>query len=203
MLNKEDENILWHTHHVSKNERAKIKGQKPCVVWFTGLSGSGKSTIANAVESRLHKLNKHTYLLDGDNIRLGLNQDLSFSDADRVENIRRIGEVSKLFVDAGMIVLTAFISPFEEDRNRVREMMQDGEFIEVYVDTPLEVCEIRDPKGLYKKVRKGEIAEFTGVSSPYEKPQKAELHIKTENISVTAASEKVLEYLERKGYLKC
>ncbi len=203
MLNEKDENILWHTHHVSKDERAKIKGQKPCILWFTGLSGSGKSTIANMVESKLHNLNKHTYLLDGDNIRLGLNQGLSFSDADRVENIRRIGEVSKLFVDAGMIVLTAFISPFEEDRNRIREMMQEGEFIEVYVDTPLEVCEERDPKGLYKKARKGEIAEFTGVSSPYEKPQRTEIHIQTENISVASASEKVLEYLEKKGYLRC
>ncbi len=203
MLDREDENIVWHEHHVSKSERAKLKQQRPCVLWFTGLSGSGKSTIANEVERRLHQRGKHTYLLDGDNVRLGLNSDLSFSDADRVENIRRIGEVSKLFVDAGLIVLTAFISPFKEDRNRVREMMQEGEFIEIFIDTPLRVCERRDPKGLYKKARKGEIAEFTGVSSPYEAPQEAELHIQTENMSVSTAAKSVLEYLEKKGYLRC
>ena len=203
MLDREDENIVLHEHHVSKSERAKLKQQRPCLLWFTGLSGSGKSTIANEVERRLHKRGKHTYLLDGDNVRLGLNSDLSFSDADRVENIRRIGEVSKLFVDAGLIVLTAFISPFKEDRNRVREMMQEGEFVEVFIDTPLGVCESRDPKGLYKKARKGEIAEFTGVSSPYEAPQEAELHIQTEDMSVVTAAERILEYLEKKGYLRC
>ena len=203
MLDREDENIVLHEHHVSKSERAKLKQQRPCILWFTGLSGSGKSTIANEVERRLHQRGKHTYLLDGDNVRLGLNSDLSFSDADRVENIRRIGEVSKLFVDAGLIVLTAFISPFKEDRNRVREMMQEGEFIEIFIDTPLRVCERRDPKGLYKKARKGEIAEFTGVSSPYEAPQEAELHIQTENMSVSTAAKSVLEYLEKKGYLRC
>jgi len=162
------DNIVWHEHKISKNERALIKNQKPCIVWFTGLSGSGKSTIANAVEAKLVELQKHTYLLDGDNIRMGLNKGLSFSDEDRVENIRRIGEVAKLFVDSGLIVLTAFISPFQKERDSVRKLVEKDEFIEVFVDTPLEVCEQRDPKGLYKKAREGAIPNFTGISSPYE-----------------------------------
>jgi len=147
-------NIVWHDHHVSKEERSSLKKQKPCILWFTGLSGSGKSTVANVVEAKLNDLKKHTYLLDGDNIRTGLNSGLRFSDEDRIENIRRIGEVSKLFVDSGTIVLSAFISPFQKDRDRVRELVEEGEFIEVFIDTPLEVCESRDPKGYMKKLEK-------------------------------------------------
>ena len=196
-------NIVWHEHHVSKLQRAKIKEQKPCILWFTGLSGSGKSTIANAVELKLNELRKHTYLLDGDNIRMGLNRGLGFSDEDRVENIRRIGEVAKLFVDSGLIVLTAFISPFQEERDKVRSLVENSEFIEVFVDAPLEVCESRDPKGLYKKARKGEIPNFTGISSPYEVPNKAEIHIKNDKINIDACVEKVIKYLKSRGYLEC
>jgi len=198
-----NENIIWHDHHVSKQERSEIKNQKPCILWFTGLSGSGKSTIANAVESKLLALQKHTYILDGDNIRLGLNKGLGFSDEERVENIRRIGEVAKLFVDSGLIVLTAFISPFKQDRQSVRELVEKGEFIEIFVDTPLSVCESRDPKGLYKKARSGKIASFTGISSVYEEPDQAEIHIQTDKMSIDEASQKVVEYLQNKGYLVC
>ena len=198
MLNKD---IVWHDHHVSKEERSSIKGQKPCILWFTGLSGSGKSTVANAVESKLLELNKHTYLLDGDNVRMGLNRGLTFSDEDRIENIRRIGEVSKLFVDAGTIVLTAFISPFQKERDAVRELVKEREFVEVFIDTPLKVCESRDPKGLYQKARKGEIPNFTGISSPYESPIKPEIHIVNDNISIEAVTEKIIGYLKDKGYL--
>lgn len=161
-----NQNIVWHHHHVTKDERALLKKQKPCILWFTGLSGSGKSSISNALENALIQLNKHTYLLDGDNVRHGLNKDLGFGDTDRTENIRRIGEVSKLFLDAGIMVLSAFISPFQHDRDIVRHLVNDGEFIEIFVDTPLEICEQRDPKGLYKKARSGAIASFTGISSP-------------------------------------
>ena len=198
MLNK---NIVWHEHHVSKEERSSIKDQKPCILWFTGLSGSGKSTVANAVESRLFELNKHTYLLDGDNVRMGLNKGLGFSDKDRVENIRRIGEVSKLFVDAGTIVLTAFISPFQKERDAVRSLVNENEFIEVFIDTPLEVCESRDPKGLYKKARKGEIANFTGISSPYEAADKAEIHIKADKLNTDECVDLVINYLKEKQYI--
>ncbi|QOR62339.1 adenylyl-sulfate kinase [Sulfurovum indicum] len=198
MLN---ENIVFHPHHVNKEERAAIKDQKPCILWFTGLSGSGKSTIANAVESVLHKRGKHTYLLDGDNIRMGLNKGLGFSDEDRIENIRRIGEVAKLFVDAGMIVLTAFISPFRNERDMVRSLVEKGEFIEVFIDTPLEVCEQRDPKGLYKKARQGEIQNFTGIDSPYEAPLKPEIAIKNDKISVEEVVRQIIDHLETKGYL--
>jgi len=196
-------NLVWHEQHLSKNDRSKIKDQKSCILWFTGLSGSGKSTIANAVETRLYELQKHTYLLDGDNIRMGLNRGLGFSDEDRVENIRRIGEVSKLFVDAGLMVLTAFISPFEKDREMVRNLVQDGEFIEIFVDTPLETCEQRDPKGLYKKAKDGIIPNFTGVSSPYESPRNAEIVIKTDELDINECADKVIRYLEKQGYLEC
>lgn len=196
-----NKNIVWHDHHVSKEERSQIKEQKPCILWFTGLSGSGKSTIANAVESKLAELKKHTYLLDGDNIRMGLNKGLTFSDEDRIENIRRIGEVSKLFVDAGIIVLTAFISPFQKERDAVRALVQDGEFIEVFIDTPLAVCESRDPKGLYQKARKGEIPNFTGISSPYEAPSQAEIHVKTDERSIEESVVQIIDHLKDKGYL--
>jgi len=198
MLN---ENIVWHDHHVTKEERAAIKYQRSCILWFTGLSGSGKSTVANAVESRLLALQKHTYLLDGDNIRMGLNKGLTFSDEDRVENIRRIGEVSKLFVDAGTIVLTAFISPFQKERDVVRALVEEGEFIEVFIDTPLEVCESRDPKGLYEKARRGEIPNFTGISSPYEAPEDPEIHVRTAERTVEESAEQIVEYLKEKGYI--
>ena len=196
-----NENIVWHEHHVTKEERSKLKKQKPCILWFTGLSGSGKSTIANAVEVKLIELHKHTYLLDGDNIRMGLNKGLSFSDEDRIENIRRIGEVAKLFVDSGLIVLTAFISPFQKERDSVRNFVAKDEFIEVFVDTPLEVCEQRDPKGLYKKAREGAIPNFTGISSPYEAPTKAEVHIQTDKLSLDESVKEIIKYLEQKGYL--
>ena len=198
MLN---ENIVWHDHHVTKEERATLKHQKPCILWFTGLSGSGKSTVANAVESQLLDLEKHTYLLDGDNVRMGLNKGLTFSDEDRVENIRRIGEVSKLFVDAGTIVLTAFISPFQKERDVVRALVAEGEFIEVFIDTPLDVCESRDPKGLYEKARKGEIPNFTGISSPYEAPVNPEIHVKTAAHTVEESAVQIVAYLKEKGYI--
>ncbi len=201
-ITNDSENIVWHDHKVSKEERARLKKQKPCILWFTGLSGSGKSTVANAVEARLTALGHHAYLLDGDNIRMGLNKGLGFSEEDRVENLRRIGEVAKLFVDAGLIVLTAFISPYRSERQRVRDLVEGGEFIEVYVDTPLEVCEARDPKGLYAKARQGKIAEFTGISSPYEAPEFPEIHIRNDDIPVEAAAGKVIDYLKEKGYLQ-
>ncbi len=200
MLN-ECKDIVWHDHHVSKAERAQIKQQKPCVLWFTGLSGSGKSTIANAVERKLFEEGRHTYLLDGDNIRMGLNKGLTFSDEDRVENIRRIGEVAKLFTDAGLIVLTAFISPFQKERDMVRSLVEKGEFVEIFIDTPIEVCEQRDPKGLYKKARRGEIRHFTGIDSPYEAPSAPEIEIKNDKISVDEAVETVIRYLKKKGYI--
>ncbi len=195
------DNIVWHDHHVSKEERSALKQQQPCILWFTGLSGSGKSTIANAVEAKLNALNRHTYLLDGDNIRRGLNAGLGFCDADRIENIRRIGEISKLFVDAGIIVLSAFISPFQEDRDRVRALVGEREFIEVFIDAPLEVCESRDPKGLYKKARNGEIPDFTGISSPYEAPANAEIHVKNSELSIEACADLVIMYLKNNGYI--
>ncbi|WMO14770.1 adenylyl-sulfate kinase [Pseudoalteromonas piscicida] len=192
------ENIVWHSQTVSKAQKQAHKGHKPVLLWYTGLSGSGKSTIANAVEARLFELGCHTYLLDGDNVRLGLNKGLTFSDDDRVENIRRISEVAKLFVDAGVIVSTAFISPFKQDREQARNLMEEGEFIEVFVDTPLEVCESRDPKGLYKKARAGEIPNFTGIDSIFDAPEKPELHLKTAEQSVKQCVEQVIKYLHQK-----
>jgi bifunctional enzyme CysN/CysC len=168
-------NIHWQSIDINKKARAELKGQKPKVLWFTGLSGAGKSTIANLVEKKLHSQGKHTYTLDGDNVRHGLNRDLGFTDADRVENIRRIGETAKLFVDAGMIVLVSFISPFKSERQMARDLLEPGEFVEVYVNTPLETCEERDPKGLYKKARAGELKNFTGIDSDYEAPENPEI----------------------------
>jgi len=195
-------NIIWHLHHVTKDERSKQKQQRPCILWFTGLSGSGKSTIASAVEQKLFELGHHTYLLDGDNVRHGLNKDLGFSDEDRVENIRRIGEMSKLMVDAGLIVITAFISPFKADRIMVRELVQGHEFIEIYMDTPIEECERRDPKGLYKKARKGEIKNFTGVDSSYEIPESPENTINTVTLSIEECADQVIDYLKENRIIK-
>ena len=195
-------NVVWHQHQVTKADRLGQKGLKrSAVLWFTGLSGSGKSTIANTVEQLLFAKGYHSYLLDGDNVRHGLNKDLGFSDIDRVENIRRIGEVSKLFVDAGLIVLTAFISPFQRDRELVRALHQCGEFIEVFIDTPLAVCELRDPKGLYKKARAGEIKHFTGIDSAYEAPVDPEITVDTASFSITECAEQIVTYLEQQGYL--
>jgi len=192
-------NIVWHPHKVTKKDREKIKNQKGVVLWFTGLSGSGKSTIANEVEFLLNQKGYHTYLLDGDNIRHGLNKDLGFTEHDRKENIRRISEVAKLFVDAGIITLTAFISPFIEDRKKSKNII--GDFIEIFVDTSFEECIKRDPKGLYKKALKGEIKNFTGVDSPYEKPENPDIHIKTSETNPIEAAEKIIEYLNKKGYI--
>ena len=172
-------NIHWQALDVDKSNRASMMNQKPAVLWFTGLSGAGKSTIANLVEKKLHSLGKHTYLLDGDNVRHGLNRDLGFTDADRVENIRRVAETAKLFVDAGLMVLVSFISPFRSERSMAREMLEEGEFYEVYVNTPLEVCEERDPKGLYKKARAGQLVNFTGIDSAYEEPENPEIIVNT------------------------
>lgn len=196
------ENTVWHTQHVSKAQRGEQNNQKPCLLWFTGLSGSGKSTIANAVDEILFKLGNRTYVLDGDNVRHGLNGDLGFSDQDRIENIRRIAEVSKLFVDAGLIVTTAFISPFKQERLQARNLLESGEFIEVFVDTPIEVCESRDPKGLYKKARAGEIAQFTGISSDYHVPESPEIHVKTAQKSIEESAMVVVNYLIEQGYIK-
>jgi adenylylsulfate kinase len=193
-----DKNIVWHEQTVTREQKHNLKGHKSCVLWYTGLSGSGKSTIANAVEKKLFELGKHTYTLDGDNVRHGLNKGLSFSDEDRIENIRRISEVSKLFVDAGIIVSSAFISPFKEDRQQARELLDNGEFIEVFIDTPIEVCEQRDPKGLYKKARSGEIKNFTGIDSTYELPESPEVHVKTAEQSIEECVEQIVSYLRKK-----
>lgn len=194
-------NIVWHAHHVTREERSAQKNQRPCVLWFTGLSGAGKSTLANAVEALLYQKQHHSYILDGDNIRHGLNKGLGFSDADRIENIRRIGEVSKLLVDAGLIALTAFISPFRADRDLVRSLFTGNEFIEIYVQAPLDVCEQRDPKGLYKKARAGEIKNFTGIDSRYEEPVSPELVVNTAQHSLEECARQVVTYLEGKGFL--
>jgi len=189
------DNIVWHDHKITRAERSVNKNQKPCLLWFTGLSGSGKSTIANALDVALHKRGYHTFLLDGDNVRHGLCSDLGFSDDDREENIRRVGEVCKLFADAGLIVMSAFISPFTSDRRMVRKLFPAGEFIEVFMDTPLETCEERDPKGLYRKARSGEIKHFTGIDSPYEIPSHPELRLDTSTMSVEACVDTLIAYL--------
>ncbi|MBV7298883.1 adenylyl-sulfate kinase [Enterovibrio paralichthyis] len=196
-----DENVVWHRHAIDKEFRAEQKKQRPALLWFTGLSGSGKSTVAGALESALSGLGYHTYLLDGDNVRHGLCRDLGFSDQDRRENIRRVGEVAKLMNDAGLIVLSAFISPFREERQLVRDLLPEGEFFEVFVDTPLDVCESRDPKGLYKKARAGEIKAFTGISSAYEAPEAPEVHLHTAEGSVDAMVGQCLDALKKAGVI--
>ena len=201
MSQPKSQNIVWHETTVSKSERESINGHKGCTIWLTGLSGSGKSTLANLLEKALWERGVRSFVLDGDNVRHGLNKDLGFSPADRTENIRRIGEVAKLFTEAGVINSTAFISPYRADRDLVREIMSDGDFIEVLVDCDLDECEKRDPKGLYKKARAGEIPEFTGISAPYEAPEKPELTINTTTQSEADSLAEIVAYLESKGYL--
>jgi bifunctional enzyme CysN/CysC len=204
MLNFElrrSKSVRWQQTHLDKTAHARQKGQRPCVVWLTGLSGAGKSTVANALEDKLHSLGRHTYLLDGDNVRKGLNKDLGFTDADRVENIRRVAEVSRLMVDAGLIVITSFISPFESERRMARDLFEGDEFIEVFIDAPLAVAEARDPKHLYARARQGELENFTGIDSPYEAPQSPELHIDTTRTSPEEAAERILEELRQRGRL--
>jgi adenylylsulfate kinase (apsK) len=191
--------LTWHDHKITRHQRASLKRQRPCLLWFTGLSGSGKSTIANALDVALYERGFHTFLLDGDNVRHGLNKDLGFSDTDRVENIRRVGEVCKLFTDAGLIVMSAFISPFASDRELVRKLFPEGEFVEVYMETPLEVCERRDPKGLYKRARAGEIRHFTGIDSPYEAPLNPEVRLDTSRFSIEDCVTILLTYLKQQN----
>jgi bifunctional enzyme CysN/CysC len=187
------QNVHWQALEISREQHAKLKNQKPAVLWFTGLSGSGKSTIANMVEKKLHRMNRHTFLLDGDNVRHGLNKDLGFTEADRIENIRRVGEVARLMADAGLIVITAFISPFRAEREMVRKMLPDGEFVEVHIDTPLSVAEARDVKGLYKKARQGELKNFTGIDSPYEEPERPEIRIDTTAMTPEQAADLIVD----------
>ncbi len=199
-MNK-SENIVWYEQIIKQSDREKKNGHKGLILWFTGLSGSGKSTLAVEVEKQLFERGCNTYTLDGDNVRHGLNKNLDFSPEGRVENIRRIGEVAKLFADAGLIVCTAFISPYKRDRDSVRQLIDEGRFVEVFIDCPLAECEKRDPKGLYKKARKGEIADFTGVSAPYEIPERPEITVNTSLETVERSAGKVLEYLDKQGYL--
>ncbi len=199
MTAPKSDNIHWHHGEITRADRERLNGHRGATLWFTGLSGSGKSTVARRLEERLFERGCRVYVLDGDNIRFGLNKDLGFSPADRTENIRRIGEVAKLFTDAGAIVLTAFISPYRADRDQVRAIMGDGDFVEVHVDASLEVCEQRDPKGLYKKARAGQIPEFTGISAPYEAPEQAELVVRTDQLSLDESVDVVVDYLDRNG----
>lgn len=196
-----DENVIWHSHAVTRAERESSNGHQGVVLWFTGLSGSGKSTVAGALEQALHQLGVSTYLLDGDNVRHGLCRDLGFSDDDRKENIRRVGEVAKLMVDAGLVVLTAFISPHRAERQMVRDTIGEGRFIEVFVDTPLAICEARDPKGLYKKARAGELRNFTGIDAVYEAPEQAEIQLDGEQL-VTKLIAQLLDLLRGRDIIK-
>ena len=198
---RRSQNIHWQALDVNKAVRAQLKGQKSCVLWFTGVSGAGKSTIANLVEKQLHSLGRHTYLLDGDNVRHGLNRDLGFTDADRVENIRRVAEVARLMADAGLIVMVSFISPFRAERRMARALFEDGEFLEVHVDTPISVAEQRDPKGLYKKARRGELKNFTGIDSPYEPPQSPEVYLDTTSADPADSADLLVEKLRKAGIL--
>ena len=199
MAEQKSTNITWPQSEIDQAAREELLKQKGCVIWFTGLSGSGKSTVANQVAAHLHQSGRITYVLDGDNIRHGLNKNLGFSPEDRQENIRRIGEVAKLFADAGLITTTAFISPYRQDRDAVRDIMLPARFIEVFVDCPLEVCENRDPKGLYKKARAGELKGFTGIDAPYEAPQSPELVVNTNELDVAGCTEQVIAYLMEHG----
>jgi adenylylsulfate kinase len=201
MSSPKAENLTWHVGEVDEAERARMHGHRGVALWMTGLSGSGKSTVAHRVERRLVERGVFAYVLDGDNVRHGLNRDLGFSPDDRKENIRRIGEVARLFVDAGAVVLTAFVSPYREDRDGARGILPEGRFVEVFVDTPLEVCEARDPKGLYKKARAGEIENLTGLQAPYEPPLAPEIRVDTSEHDVDACAEHILGYLESRGVI--
>lgn len=196
-----DDNVVWHDHPVTRESREQQHGHQGVVLWFTGLSGSGKSTVAGALEQALHRIGVSTYLLDGDNVRHGLCRDLGFSDDDRKENIRRVGEVAKLMVDAGLVVLTAFISPHRAERQMVRDLLGKGQFVEVFVDTPLSVCESRDPKGLYKKARAGELRNFTGIDSVYEAPEQPEIQLDGEQL-VTKLAAQVLDLLRDRDIIR-
>lgn len=196
-----DDNVVWHAHAVTRDEREQQRGHQGAVLWFTGLSGSGKSTVAGALEQALHRAGVSTYLLDGDNVRHGLCRDLGFSDDDRKENIRRVGEVAKLMADAGLVVLTAFISPHRAERQMVRDLLDAGRFVEVFVDTPLAVCEARDPKGLYKKARAGELRNFTGIDAVYEAPAQPEIHLDGEQL-VTHLTVQLLDLLRQRDIIK-
>jgi bifunctional enzyme CysN/CysC len=198
---RRSQNVQWQAVEVDKVAHARLKGQRPCLLWLTGLSGAGKSTIANVVEKQLHGLGRHTYLLDGDNVRHGLNKDLGFTESDRVENIRRVAEVGKLMVDAGLIVIASFISPFQSERQMARELLEPDEFIEVFVDAPLEVAEARDCKHLYERARRGEIKNFTGIDSPYERPDAPEIHIETTKASPEQAATRIIDELRRRGII--
>jgi len=200
-ISPKSSNTVWHHATVTRKRRAELNHHQSVLLWFTGLSGSGKSTLAHAVEEKLYQMGYHTFVLDGDNVRHGLCGDLGFSNEARVENIRRVSELAKLFVEAGVIVLTAFISPFRTDRNKARELVGD-DFVEIYCDCPVTVCEERDVKGLYQKARAGEIKEFTGISSPYEKPERPDLSIKTGNQTVDECAEQILDYLIQRGVYK-
>jgi len=201
-VRRRSSNVTWHATHVSREEREERRGHRGAVLWFTGLSASGKSTLAIEVEKRLFKEGYFSFVLDGDNIRHGLNGDLGFSPEDRTENIRRIGEVAKLFAEAGSLVLTAFISPYREDRDRIRDIVsRPTDFVEIHVSCPVEVCEARDPKGLYKKARSGQIPNFTGIDAPYEAPEAAELVVETNVYDVAACAEQVVAYLREHGYI--
>jgi adenylylsulfate kinase len=195
-------NVVWHNATVTRQRREEMNGHSGVILWFTGLSGAGKSSLSHAVEEALHGMGCHTFVLDGDNVRHGLCADLGFSSEDRVENIRRVGEMSKLFIEAGVIVLTAFISPFRSDRERVRSLVPHGDFLEIYCDSPLEVCEGRDVKGLYKRARAGEIKDFTGISSPYEAPVDPELTVETGALSIEDSVAKVMELLRERGIVR-
>jgi adenylylsulfate kinase len=197
-----DNNIVWHHATVTRERRRKQNGHRSVILWFTGLSGAGKSTLAHAVEEELHQMGCRTFVCDGDNVRHGLNKNLGFSKEDRQENIRRIAEMCKLFIEAGVIALTAFISPYREDRERARNLVAEGDFIEIFCECSLEVCESRDVKGMYARARRGEIKEFTGISSPYEPPEHAEMVIKTDRASIEECVEKVISYLKKTGVLE-
>ncbi len=200
-MQPKSQNITWHPSQLERSERERLHGHRGATLWFTGLSGSGKSTVARQVEVLLSQRRAYVYTLDGDNVRYGLCSDLGFSAQDRGENVRRIGEVCKLFTDAGTLTLAAFVSPYREDRNRVRALLPAGDFIEIYVSADLSVCESRDPKGLYKKARAGEIADFTGISAPYEAPEQPEITLHTDEEDVVASAQRVVAYLERVGAL--
>lgn len=197
----EKDNLYWHSSSITVEDRRELNNYRSCVIWFTGLSAAGKSTLANALCEEFHCMHIHGYVLDGDNIRHGLNKDLGFTPEDRKENIRRIGEVAGLFVDAGLVAITAFISPYREDRNLARKMVKEGEFLEVYVKCDISICEQRDPKGIYKKARQGIIKEFTGISAPYEEPENAEIVLDTSKHSVKECIRIMLDYLSSKGYI--